>query len=281
MYNTLEKNFHLFCLLSRANSFSDINSQILPKENFFSILLQHSYFIHIKRFENRQYLLLFTRLEIIRYFTFEYFFVVFLVFISKIDRTYYEIVFFFSFTSDSIDINHNEYNLKLPRHINRHYTSIKSNVSQHLKKNVTSNEEIPSNRRQIKQFRNEFIRKWTDDARNIYAQNHTIRSSKTHSDQMTNVDLEKKDRYRQKSTHRRRCRHSSSSSSSLLNNSKTSSTCLLNELHHNKTKVQSSNSTSLSSSIENQSNIKHQSNNSAIVDCISKKSNDNIECKIS
>ncbi|CAF3507214.1 unnamed protein product [Adineta steineri] len=189
--------------------------------------------------------------------------------------------------SDSIDINNNEQNLKLPRHINRHYNSIKSNVSQYLKKNVTSNEnsfdETPLNHRQIKQLRNEFIRKWTDDARNIYAQNHIIHSSNTYSDQMTNVDLKKTDRFKQKSTHQRR-HYRSFSSSSLVNNTNTSSSCLSNELHNNKTKLQSSNSTSLSSIIESQSNIKHQytsSNNSANVQHKSKKSNDNIECKIS
>jgi len=190
------------------------------------------------------------------------------------------------FPSDSIDINNNKYKSKLPRHIHRHYNSIKSNVSRHLKRIVTPFEnipdEIPSNHHQIKQLHHEFIRKWTDDARNIYAQNHLIHSSNTYSDQMGYVDLEKN---RQKSTHRR---HRTISSSSHFNNNDTSSSSssssLLNESYNNKTKEQASNSTSLSSIIENQSNIKQKntlSNNSAIVYLKSKKPNDNIECKIS
>lgn len=138
-----------------------------------------------------------------------------------------------------------------------------------MKKTITSFEhipnEIPSNHNQIKQFRHEFIRKWTDDARNIYAQNHIIHSSNTYSDRITH-------RLRRKST-----RHIVSSSSS-------SSSSSLNELYHNKTKEISSNSTCHSSIIENQSNIKEKilsSNNSAVVYVKPKKSNDNIECKIS
>jgi hypothetical protein len=161
----------------------------------------------------------------------------------------------------------------------------------HRKKIVTPIEyipdEIPSNRRQIKQLRNDFIQKWADDARNIYTQNHIIHSPNTYSDQMTHVDFKKNDRHKQKSTHHRRHHRRSISSSSRLNKSNTSSSSsssLLNELYNNKTKGQSSSSTSLSSIIENQLNIKHKnasSNNSAIVYLKPKKSHDNMECKIS
>jgi hypothetical protein len=190
---------------------------------------------------------LFTRLEVIQHFIFR-------LFVSSCIQINCSITKSL-FPSDSIDINNNEQISKLPRHINRHYTSIKSNISQHLKQIVTSFENIPdripSNHHHIKQFRHEFIRKWTDDARNIYAQNHIIHSSNTNSDQMTDIDLKKKDRH-----HRHHIASSSSSNST----------------------------TNLSSIIENQSNIKQKttsSNNSAIVYLKSKRSNDNLECKIS
>jgi hypothetical protein len=137
------------------------------------------------------------------------------------------------FLSDSIDINNNEHESKLPRRITRHYTSIKSNISRHRKKSVTPIEyipdEIPSNRRQIKQLRNDFIQKWAHDARNIYAQNHIIRSPNTYSDQMTNVDFIKTNRHRQKSTHHRRHRRSISSSSVLNKSNTSSSSSLFNQ----------------------------------------------------
>jgi hypothetical protein len=169
------------------------------------------------------------------------------------------------FPSDSIDIKNHEHQSKLPRHINCHYNSIKSKFSRH-RKFENSPDEIPSNRRQIKQHRNEFIRKWTDDARNIYAQHHLIPSS----NQMTYIDSKKADR---KFTPDR------STSSSILNKSDTSSTSA-NELYNNKPKDQSSNSISLSS-IRNIKQKNSSSNNSAIVYLKSQKSNDNLECKIS
>ncbi|CAF1025226.1 unnamed protein product [Rotaria sp. Silwood1] len=195
--------------------------------------------------------------------------------------------------SNSIEINNNRNDSNIFKPMNRHYTSIKSNISRHLKKIVSSSienipDDIPSNRRKIKQYRNEFIQKWTNDARHIYARNH-INSSNIYSNQMANVDLEKNIRSKQqKSTfhhhHHHRHRHSLSSSS-LVNNSHTSSSSLLNELYNkNKPKIQSSNSTSHSSIIENQLNNKHKntsSNNSAIVYLESQKPQDNIECKIS
>ena len=141
---------------------------------------------------------------------------------------------------------------------------------------------IPSDHRKIKQFRNEFIQKWADDARHIYAQNHRIHSSNIYSKQMTSVDFKKEDRHRQKSTHHR---HHSLSSSSLLENSNTLSSSLFNELHKNKSKVQLSNSTvGLSSTVKNQYTMKHRntsSNNSAMVYLERKKSDDRIQCKIS
>lgn len=127
-------------------------------------------------------------------------------------------------------------------------------------------DEIPSNHHQIKQYRHEFVQKWTDDARNIYAQNHITHSSNTYSDQMTHLSLKKnyRPRRRQRQSHKHRIAPSTSSSS-----------LLSNELYHKK---ESSNST-------NQTNIKHKTlstNNSAIVYLKSKKeSNDNIECQIS
>lgn len=156
------------------------------------------------------------------------------------------------FPSDSFDMNNNEAKSKVTRHINRHYVSIKSNVRRHRKMLVHSfdnlPEQIPSNPRRIKQFRNEFIRKWTDDARQTYAQKHIIPSPS--SNQLVQVNLKKHQRPEHKSTF-----HSSSSSST--------------ELCNDRTKAQSSNSISLSS------------NNNAFVYLQSKKSNENIECKIS
>jgi hypothetical protein len=198
----------------------------------------------------------------------------FFIFINNNKTTFLNVLF----PSESVEINDNEHSSKLPRHISRHYTS---NASQYNKKIVTpietssNHHHEPINRRKMKQFRNEFIRKWADDARNTCAQNHIIHSPKTYSDEMTSVDLEKNDQRRQKSTHHRRSFSSSSSSSS---------SSLLNELHNNKTKVQSSGSTVLSSVMEDQSNNKHKntsSNNSAVVYLQSKKPNDNIDCKIS
>ncbi|CAF0880545.1 unnamed protein product [Rotaria sordida] len=192
--------------------------------------------------------------------------------------------------SNSIEINNNRNDSNLCKPINRHYTSIKSNISRHLKKIVPSSiENIPSNHRKIKQYRSEFIQKWTNDARHIYARNHIIHSSNIYSDQMINTDLEKKIRYeQQKSTHHHHHhhhRHSLSSSSPINNSSYTSSSSLLNELYNkNKTKAQSSNSTSHLSMIKNRLNNKHKntsSNNSAIVYLESQKPHDNIECKIS
>ncbi|CAF2353558.1 unnamed protein product [Rotaria sp. Silwood2] len=197
--------------------------------------------------------------------------------------------------SNSIENNNNKNDSNLFKPINRHYTSIKPNISRHLKKVVSPSienipDDIPSNRRKIKQYRNEFIQKWTNDARHIYARNHIIHASNIYSDQMIDDDLEKNIRSKQqKSTfhhhhHHHHHRHSLSSSS-LVNNSHTSSSSLLNELYNkNKTKIQSSNSTSHSSIIENQLNNKHKntsSNNSAIAYFESQKPHDNIECKIS
>ena len=152
-------------------------------------------------------------------------------------------------------MNNNEAKSKVTRHINRHYVSIKSNVRRHRKMFVKSVDNLPeqisSNPRRIKQFRNEFIRKWTDDARQTYAQKHIIPSPS--SNQLVQVNLKKHKRPEHKSTF-----HPSSSSSS-------SST----ELCNDQTKAQSSNSISLSS------------NNNAFVYLQSKKSNENTECKIS
>lgn len=172
------------------------------------------------------------------------------------------------------------------RPINRHFTSTKSNVSRHTKKLVSSPiENLPnrtsSGRHKIKKLRDKFIQKWTDDARFIYAQNHRITpSSNTYSDQMINVDLEKRNyRRRQKSTHSHQ--HSLSASSLLNNSSHTSTSSLFQELHNNKIDVQSSNS----SIVEKQLNIKQRnrsSNNNAIV-CTkpTKSPHDDIECQIS
>ena len=163
-------------------------------------------------------------------------------------------------------MNNIEYQSPLPRRIHRHYTSIKSNNSRHRKTLVTSFEnipdEIPSNRRRIKQYRNEFIRKWTDDARQTYTQTHIIpsppppSSTTSSSNQMAQINLKKMKRHRAKST-------SHLSSSKQLCQSKTS------------------NSISISSIIENPKNENSSSNNSAIVYLQSDKPNDDIECKIS
>ncbi|CAF1199912.1 unnamed protein product, partial [Adineta ricciae] len=188
-----------------------------------------------------------------------------------------------SYSNDINSTNDNKHNGKLPRHINRHHSSIKSNVLQQQQKENVTSDEIRLDHRQVKQFRHDFIKKWTDDARQIYAQSHLIRSSNISSTPAVRVDFENNHRHRAKSTHHHYRHHrssflSSSSSSSLVpNNSKTSSS--IEDLRHAKTKACSSNSTSLPSAIENQSNIKQQqqhasSNNSAHVQ---RKSNDNIE----
>lgn len=79
---------------------------------------------------------------------------------------------------------------------------------------------------------------------------------------MVHVNFKKPKRHRQKSTHPP---PPSSSSTSV------------EESYNNETKEQSLNSISLSSI----SNMKHSSNNSAFVYLQSKKSHDNLECKIS
>lgn len=153
------------------------------------------------------------------------------------------------FPSDSFDMNNNEAKSQITRHINRHYVSIKSNVRRHRKMRVQSfdnlPEQIPSNPRRIKQFRHEFIRKWTDDARQTYAQKHIIPSPS--SNQLVQVNLKKHER--------KSPIHPSSSSST--------------ELCNDQTKAQATNSISLSS------------NNNAFVYLQPRKSNENIECKIS
>lgn len=194
----------------------------------------------------------------------------------------------FLFLSHSIEINNHENDAKLHRPIHRHYASIKSNISRRINKIVSpSIENIPDetllNHRKLKQFRNEFIQKWTDDTRNIYARNHLIHTTNTYSDQMTTVDLKEKNRSRRKSTYVHR-HHSLSSSSSFNHNIHTSSSPLLNQLHNHKTEKQLSNSMSLSSIVDNRSNLKHKnmsSNNSTRTNPQSKNIPNDIECKIS
>ncbi|CAF4485980.1 unnamed protein product [Rotaria magnacalcarata] len=190
------------------------------------------------------------------------------------------------FVSNSIETNSNENDSTLLRPIYRHYAPVKSNRSRQAKQIVSPpKENIPdqslsNHHRKIKQFHHEFIQRWTNDARNIYAQSHLIHSPSTYSYQMTNVDLEKTNRSRPKLTSVRR--HRSLSSSSHFNNSYTSSSSLLNELHNHKTKTKSFNS--LSSTLNKQLNNKHKntsSNNSALVNHESKNVHDNIECKLS
>ncbi|CAF2078938.1 unnamed protein product [Rotaria magnacalcarata] len=217
--------------------------------------------------------------------------------VTPLDKSYkesYEILLKFInllqnnlyFVSNSIETNSNENDSTLLRPIYRHYAPVKSNRSRQAKQIVSPpKENIPdqslsNHHRKIKQFHHEFIQRWTNDARNIYAQSHLIHSPSTYSYQMTNVDLEKTNRSRPKLTSVRR--HRSLSSSSHFNNSYTSSSSLLNELHNHKTKTKSFNS--LSSTLNKQLNNKHKntsSNNSALVNHESKNVHDNIECKLS
>lgn len=89
------------------------------------------------------------RLEVIEYFSFDSF--LFLFFCLHQD---YEIEFDLFFDSYSNELlNEKKSASKLPRH----RTSIKSN----RKKNM-------------KQIRQEFIRNWTENARDIYSQNHRL-----------------------------------------------------------------------------------------------------------
>jgi hypothetical protein len=81
-----------------------------------------------------------------------------------------------------MEMKNTKHQSKLPRHINRHYTSIKSNVSRHLKKLVLSNE-TDSN------HRHEFIRKWADDAHQNYKSNHRRHSSPSNSEHRISIDL--------------------------------------------------------------------------------------------
>ena len=106
-------------------------------------------------------------------------------------------------------------------------------------------DESPISHRRVKQYRNEFIRKWTDDARQNYSQtvNH-----------MAHVNSKKIKRHR----------HSSKEEEE-------------EELGNDESKEQSLESISLTSV----SPMKHSSNNSAFVHLPSKSSHDNLECKIS
>lgn len=207
---------------------------------------------------------MFTRLEVIGHFTFDEFGGDFfrLENFASIDRSITTEMFFPS--SDSIDMNNNESQSKVTRHINRHCVSIKSNVRRRHRKMLLHsfdnlpNEKLSSNPRRMKQFRNEFIRKWTDDARHTYTQKHVIPSPS--SNQLVQVNLKK---------HKRPETSHSSSSTALLHHADTSSSSSSTELCNDRTKAKPSNSISLSS------------NNNAFVYLQSKNSNDNIECKIS